>query len=214
MAQVQVSVIGDLERELMAELQGAERAVTRAIRLAGAGVKAGWRAQIAQAGLGERLGRTIRDQYYPKGEPSLGAAAFVYSRASHIVGAFDDGVVIRSKDGFWLAIPTAAAGKGARGGRITPGEWERRKGLRLRFVYRRSRPGLLVADQARINKRGKAVASRSKTGRGQVSAVIFILVPQVKLQKRLDLTAVTREWRDRLPALVVENWPDLKVETR
>jgi Family of unknown function (DUF6441) len=213
MTRVQASVVGDLERELVAEAKGAERAVTAAIRLAGAGVKAGWRAQIAGAGLGERLGRTIRDQYYPKGGTSISAAALVYSRASHIVGAHDQGATIRSKDGFWLSIPTEAAGKGARGGRITPGEWERRTGIRLRFVYRRGRPSLLVADQARINTRGLAKQSRSKAGRGQVSAVIFLLVPQVRLTKRLDLDAVTQEWRDRLPALVVQNWPDIKAET-
>lgn len=35
------------------------------------------------------------------------------------------------QDNFWLAIQTPAAGKSLRGGRITPGEWERRRGLRL-----------------------------------------------------------------------------------
>ena len=35
--------------------------------------------------------------------------------------------------------------------------------------------------------RGLAAASRSKTGRGQVTAPIFLLLPQVKLPKRLDL---------------------------
>ena len=115
MSGVQVTVIGDLEKELLAEVRGGERAVTAAIRLAGSGVKAGWRAQIAGAGLGERLGRTIRDQYYPKSGESIEAAALVYSKAPHIVGAFEQGVAIRSKDGFWLAIPTPAAGKGAKG---------------------------------------------------------------------------------------------------
>ena len=95
------------------------------------------------------------------------------------MGAHDTGPLIRSKDGFYLAIPTEAAGRGLRGRRITPGEWERRRGLRLRFVYRRTGPSLLVADGARINKRGQAVASRSKTGRNQVTAPIFLLVPQV-----------------------------------
>jgi hypothetical protein len=36
----------------------------------------------------------------------------------------------------------------------------------------------------------------------------------VRLTKRLDLDAVTQEWRDRLPALVVQNWPDIKAERR
>lgn len=213
---IQVTVLGDLEEELVAEVKAAERAVTAAIRLAGAGVKAGWRAQIAGAGLGERLGRTIRDQYYPKGEPSLGAAALVYSKAPHIVGAFDEGVVIRSKEGFWLAIPTPAAGKGAKGGRITPGEWERRNGRRLKFVYRRGRPGLLVdtgdvLPRARVMKRDGT--SRAARGFRNRSVIVFVLVPQARLRKRLDLESVAREWQDSLAGLVIQNWPDLKAET-
>jgi hypothetical protein len=99
---------------------------------------------------------------YPKAGASLNAAALVWSNAPAIIGAHDAGPLIRSKDGFWLAIPTAAAGKGARGGRITPGEWERRRGLRLRFVYRRTGPSLLVAE-GRLNARGVGVASRSQS---------------------------------------------------
>ncbi|MCB1377994.1 MAG: hypothetical protein KDK89_06460 [Alphaproteobacteria bacterium] len=213
---VRVTVLGDLEKELVAEVRGAERAVTAAIRLAGAEVKTGWRAQIASAGLGERLGRTIRDQYYPKGEPSLGAAALVYSKAPHIVGAFDEGVVIRSKEGFWLAIPTSAAGKSSTGGRITPGEWERRNGRRLKLVYRRGRPGLLVdtgdvLPRARVVKRDGT--SRAARGFRNRSVIVFVLVPQARLRKRLDLESVAREWQDRLAGLVIQNWPDLKAET-
>ena len=89
---------------------------------------------------------------------------------------------------------------------MTPGEWERRRGLRLRFVYRRRGPSLLVADKARINKRGQAVASRSKTGRGQVTAPIFLLVPQVKLPKRLDLARDAERAHDAVPSLIVSNW--------
>jgi len=206
------TLIGDLEREFIAEIRSAEKAVTAAVRLAGSGVKAGWRAQIVSAGLSERLGRTIRDQYYPQRGESIEAAALVYSKAPKIVGAFDQGVVIRSKDGFWLAIPTAAAGKGARGRRITPGDWERRTGRRLKFIYRRGRPGLLVdtgevLPRARVMKRDGT--SRAARGFRNRSVVMFLLVPQVRLAKRLDLDAVAREWLDRLPELVVENWPDI-----
>ena len=212
---VQVTVIGDLETELVAEARGAERAVTVAIRLAGAGVKAGWRTQISSAGLGERLGRTIRDQYFPKSGESIEAAALVYSRAPHIVGAFDQGVTIRSKDGFWLAIPTASAGKSAKGSRITPGEWERRNGRRLKFIYRRGRSGLLVdtgdvLPRARVMKRDGT--SRAARGFRNRSIVVFILVPQVSLRKRLNLDTAAREWQDRLAGLVLQNWPDLKAE--
>jgi hypothetical protein len=113
--------------------------------------------------------------------------------------------LIRSKDGFWLAIPTAAAGNGARGGRITPGEWEQRRGLRLRFVYRRTGPSLLVAE-GRLNSRGVGVASRSKTGRGRATLPIFLLVRQVKLTKRLDLARDAARAVDRVPGLIVASW--------
>ncbi len=73
--------------------------------------------------------------------------------------------LIRSKNGFWPAIPTPAAGKSSKGGRTTPGEWERPTGLRLRFIYRRRGPNLLVAE-GRLNSKGRALASKSKTGRG------------------------------------------------
>ena len=112
---------------------------------------------------------------------------------------------LRKTDNFWLTIPTAAAGKSRRGGRINPVKWERSTGLRLRFVYRRSGPSLLVAE-GRLNKGGRAVASRSKTGRGLTTVPIFLLVPQVKLQKRLDLDRDTDRAHDSLPGLIVANW--------
>lgn len=155
--------------------------------------------------LGTRLGNSIRLATYSKASASLNAAARVWSNAPVIIGAHDAGPLIRSKDGFWLAIPTAAAGKSTRGGRITPGEWERRTGLRLRFVYRRRGPSLLVAE-GRLNTKGRAVASRSKTGRGMSTVPIFPLVPQVKLQKRLDLTGAAKQAVDSVPGRIVANW--------
>jgi hypothetical protein len=147
---------------------------------------------------------------FPKSCESLNAAALVWSNAPVITGAHDNGPLIRSKNGFWLAIPTPAAGKSPRGGRrgsasTTPGEWERRTGLRLRFIYRRRGPGLLVAER-RLNTKGRVVASRSKTGRGVVTAQIFLLVPQVKLPKRLDLARDAERAHDPLPGLIVANW--------
>jgi len=195
----------DLVAMMAAEIKAGERAVTTATREAGNSLKSAWRAQITGAGLGQRLARTIRSEQYPKGRASLSAAALVWSKAPVIIGAHDTGPLIRSRDGFWLAIPTPAAGKSARGGPITPGEWERRSGLRLRFVYRRTGPSLLVAE-GRLNNRGRAVASRSKTGHGRTTVPIFLLVPQVRLPKRLDLARDARAAQDALPGAIVANW--------
>mgnify|MGYP006989732684 FL=1 len=202
---LKLTIDPDLATLMQAEIAAGERAVTTAMREAGAGLKSAWRGQITGAGLGTRLGNSIRLATYPKGSDSLNAAALVWSNAPVIVGAHDTGPLIRSHNGFWLAIPTPAAGKSTRGGRITPGEWERRRGLRLRFVYRRTGPSLLVAE-GRLNTKGQAVVSRSKTGRGKVTAPIFLLVPQVKLPKRLDLARDAERAHNAVPGLIVANW--------
>ncbi len=196
----------DLVALLEQEIKAGERAVTAAMKVAGAELKQDWREQITRAGLGHRLPRTIRNKTYPTSGDSINAAAFIWSNAPEIINAHDRGALIRSKSGFWLAIPTEAAGKGRGGARMTPAEWERRRGMRLRFIYRRNGPSLLVAEKARINTRGLAVASRSKTGRGQVSAPIFLLVPQVKLRKRLDLVRDAERVAEKVPGLIVGKW--------
>ncbi len=195
----------DLVAMLQEEVRAGERAVKAAMAEAGGELKQVWRRQIAQAGLGHRLPRTIRNRTYPQHTDSLDAAALVWSNAPEIVSAHDRGVLIRSKAGFWLAIPLPAAGKGRGGARLTPGEWERRRGMRLRFVYRRRGPSLLVAD-GRLNTKGLGVASRSKTGRGRATVPIFLLVPQVRLRKRLDLARDVERVTSKVPGLIVANW--------
>lgn len=208
-------VIGDPEEILRREVRNGERAVTRGVGAAGRGLKADWRQQIKGAGLGTRLGNTIRANLYPEGRDSLNAASLVFSRASKIVDANDRGALIRSKNGFWLAIPTDAVKRlrGAGNKRISPTRYELKTGNRLRFVYRRGKPSLLVVDQARIDKRGTV---RRKGGRrrkdgiltGEQTVVAFILVPQVKLKKRLDLDRDATKWLNRLPRMIVDRWKD------
>jgi hypothetical protein len=205
-----MDITGNLAAMMAAEIEAGERAVSKAIGEAAGSLKTAWRGQITGAGLGARLARTIRSEQFPKGKNSLNAAALVWSNAPAIIGAHEEGPLIRSKSGFWLAIPTPAAGKSTRGGRITPGEWERRRGIRLRFVYRPRGPSLLVAE-GRLNSRGLAVGSRSKTGRGATTVPIFLLVPQVKLRKRLDLRRDAKAAQERIPSAIVANWVEGKL---
>ena len=192
---------------LAEEITLAERSVSTSVRESAEGLKSELRAQVTAAGLGVRLANTWRSRVYPQGRPSISAAGMVWSNAPTIVRAFDEGPVIRSKDGFWLAIPLPAAGKGRRGKKLTPGEWERLRGQRLRFVYRRGRPSLLVADnqRARGGKRGGfALASGKAIAAGRVATVaIFLLVPQVHLRKRLNIDPAGKRWIDALPHRVV-----------
>jgi hypothetical protein len=118
----------DIVAMMAAEVAAGERAVTAAMREAGTGLKTAWRLQITGAGLGPRLANSIRSQNFPRSGESLDAAALVWSKAPVIVGAHDTGPLIRSKDGFWLAIPLPAAGK-------VPARWQdhaRRMGMATR----------------------------------------------------------------------------------
>ena len=201
-----VSFTPDLVALMRAELAAGQKAVSTTMAQAGTSLKSAWRAQITGAGLGVRLANTIRTQTWPKGRNSLDAAALVWSNAPVIIGAHDSGPLIRSASGFWLAIPLPAAGKALGGKRITPGMWEQKTGLHLRFVYRSRGPSLLVADAVRLNTRGQAAVSKSKTGRGQVTAPIFLLVRQVKLPKRLDLVRDAERALAAIPGSIVRNW--------
>jgi len=176
----------DMVKMFDAEVKAGEHAAKRAMTHATTHMKNQWRGQIEEAGLGRRLARTIRSKVYPDVD-SFDPAGFIWAKSPKIIIAHVLGLTIHSKNGSYLSIPTPAANMGRGMRRLSPGEWERRRGVKLRFVYRRNGPSLLVADKSRINKRGMAVASRSKTGRGFTTVPIFILVPQVKLKKRLDL---------------------------
>lgn len=199
----------DLGKTLAGTEKAIERAVTAGMRQASGGLKANLRDDVVSAGLGGRLAQTWRGTTYPQAGDSMEAAAFVWSRAPKLVDAFDRGVTIRSSRGFFLAIPTAAAGavgrtSAGKAARITPGGWERRTGMRLRFVYRRGRPSLLVAENVRLTSKGVAAPNQRRTG--QASAVIFVLVPQVSLRKRLDMGRVGTVWAARVPSLIARNW--------
>lgn len=203
---IRVDVTPDLVALMREEVKAGLKAVSATMAQAGASLKSAWRAQITRAGLGQRLANSIRSQTYPKGRNSLDAAALVWSNAPVIVGAHETGPLIRSAKGFWLAIPLPAAGKALGGKRMTPALWEKKTGMRLRFVYRRRGPSLLVADAVRLNTKGQAAVSKSKTGRGQVTAPIFVLVRQVKLPKRLDLARDAERAQASIPASIVRNW--------
>lgn len=82
---LEAALQGDLNDLLKAELRVAEKAVTVGVREATDGLKTDLRRQITSAGLGSRLANTWRGEVYPKGQPSIGAAGFVWSKAPGLV---------------------------------------------------------------------------------------------------------------------------------
>ena len=201
-----IDIRPDLAAMMAAEIAAGEQAVTAAVREAGAGLKLGWRGQITGAGLGARLANSIRSEVFPKAGASMNAAALVWSKAPVIIGAHDAGPLIRSKNGFWLAIPTPAAGKALGGRRVTPGAWERRTGLRtaLRLSPNRAEParGGPGADHLARARGALAVEDWARPS----DRADLLLVPQVKLPKRLDLGRDAERAHDAVPGLIVANW--------
>ena len=204
------TIARSLQADLRSELRDIERAVTSGTRDAGRSLKTELRGQVSSAGLGQRLANSWRDRHYPNRK--LDAASLVYTKAPQIIRAFDDGAVIRSSRGRFLAIPTEnAPRKGTDGKRISPSTFPEHRFRPLRFVPRRSGPSLLVVDGLRgsvSRKTGQLRGFRRATGRarqsgqGATTVVMFLLVPQVKLPKRLDVARAAERWSAQLPALI------------
>lgn len=142
-----------------------------------------------------KLERAWQSSAFPKSGPARNPAGTIWlkggARTRGAIRFWTEPGEIRGKSGQFLAIPLPAAGSRGRGRNLTPGEWERRTGIRLRFVFRRGRPSLLVADSAVLS--GKARIARSNTarrmasGRGSSTVPIFVLLPVVKFRNAVAI---------------------------
>ncbi len=211
------AIRGNLTQYLRQSLNSAKAAVTQGIREAGTSLKLQMRQQTSSSGLGKGLANSWRAKFYPT-QSSLDAASFVYTRAYKILPALEQGSLIRGRHGLWLAIPTPNVPKARRfERRPTPRDVERKWNVKLRFVYRPNGASLLVLDNRRASYnrstgelRGfrKASDSALRTGRGLSTVVMFWLVPQVKLPKRIDFATTAANWQRRLPELIIKHWKD------
>ena len=211
---ISAAITGDLRKIMKAEIAAAETAVYNGVREVSNSVKNDLRQQVSSSGLGSGVANAWRANFY--NGKSIKAAGFVYTKAPNIIAAFNDGVTIRSSKGLFLAIPTPAAPKrGTDGKRISPSNFPEASYGKLQFVYRPGGISLLVVNnlRARGGKRGgfgRASASALKTGRGLATVVMFIMLPQVTLSKRLNIDAVTNKWDTSLGDRILANWPENK----
>ena len=204
------AITRSLQAAFQAELRDIERAVASGTRDAGRGLKAELRRQVASAGLGRQLANSWRDKHYPN--QKLDAASLANTKVPQIIRAFDEGAAIRSRRGPFLEIPTEnAPRKGTDGRRISPSTFPEHRFGPLRFVPRSGGPSLLVVDGLRASfsrKSGELRGFRRATkrararGDGVTTVVMFLLVPQVKLGKRLDVGRAAEHWSAQLPALI------------
>lgn len=188
------------ERDLLRMLRTARGGVMVGTRALTEKMKNSLRADVERSGLGGRLAKTWRSKFYEN--DGFNCAGFIYTKAPELIAAHSLGQTIRGKDGLWLAIPTENAPKKGEGGKrkISPSNWPEARYGRLRFVYRDIGPSFLVVDNVRASYsrktgefRGFRQASARAVNRGAVATVImFILVKQVTMQKRLNPDNIAR----------------------
>lgn len=177
-------------------------------------------AAFAGAGLG-KLSRSWQSDAYPRTGPAREPAAEIYpkgqARTRGAVAAYTRGATIKGGSGQFLAIPLPAAGQKMTGRSrvpLTPAEWERRTGLRLRFVYRRNRPSLLVLDEGVLSGKRQVAklntARRRATGRNNQTIPIFVLMPQVNVRARVSIDNIMRPFAGRLKAEFAQRVAALK----
>lgn len=191
-------------------------------------LKADWRDEIVRVGLGSRLANTIRGKTYPAAGVSLDPATWVWTKAPKIIDAYSTGVTIVPGKGRFLCIPTLDVPRKRTGDALSPSEVEARFGRKLQFISPSDRgfwtPSIthggtaflvlknLVVRRAtgRFRNATPRELKRGRAGERALSSVVmFILVPQVKVPKRIDLDAIADRATSRWPSLLDRRWSSL-----
>jgi hypothetical protein len=224
------ATIESIRRALEEEKRAGERAVTRAIDTEIKSLQAQVRTQTVAAfgARGRGLANAWRRKVYPEGgRVSLNAKGVVWTQAPTIIDAFERGVTIRARGSKYLAIPTgfnAPLGRRGRGYRVSPEQMVASRQAFLRpfrngrgFVWclpvrqgdsvgRRRAPLIAGGLVAVATGRRKGVRAWQAALLRQGFVPMFLLVPQVRLAKRLDVVRAWRAAQSRLPTRVVAEW--------
>jgi hypothetical protein len=208
---------GDLFGNMLTDdLDELALATTGGVGAATTGLKTDLRKAIADGGLGGRLANAVQSATYPKGgKPSLNAAGFVYVKGRRVkdyLDAYAEGAVITAKNGSkYLAIPTDNAkgliGGSGRSAAVSAGGWRYRTGVPTTVIPTGdpAAPFVIVANLRR--GRGKRGGYRAPTAsalkRGDTERVVlFVLVPLVRVPKRISTEGLAQRWADRVPDLI------------
>lgn len=210
-----MKIVAKIARSIRKDMEKEFTAITSAIKTgtkeAAEGLKNSLRQQVTSAGMGSKLANAWRSKVYEN--KGYNPAGLVYTRAPRIVEAFDKGALIKPKaGGVWLAVPTVTAPKrGTDGKKITPLNFPEAKLGKLEFIYRDKGPSFLVVHNVRASysrKTGqlrgfrKASDTALRTGKGLTTAIMFVLIRQVKLEKRFDVERAAKVWAEKMPSLI------------
>ncbi|MEI8397097.1 MAG: DUF6441 family protein [Rhodospirillaceae bacterium] len=212
---VTLTLGGNAAAGLRQEAQTLISAASDAVAEATTSLQEKLRSQVVAAGLGSRLANTWRSKLNPPIGSIVSGA--VWTAAPLIIQGFDDGATIVARNGSnWLAIPTnnvppRARGSKAPGGHprrlMTPVEVEAAFNRDLRTILPPGgRVGYLVMDQLVAARSGRgfrqATERRLAQGRSAQPVLMFVLVPQVTLSKRLDIAGALAAIEAEFPGMI------------
>lgn len=203
--QLKIALAGDLRGFADQAAAGIRRGAMRAAERMRARAKLAFR-QETRAVLGDRAANTWRDEVYPKGgKQSWHPTTLIFSKWPGPIRAHTEGATIAHRDGLMLAIPTDNVPR--RGQKpMSPAEVERSFGQDLYFVKRPNATLAFIKAIASKSKRGwrKATPGRLAQGRKQKLVLMFVLVKQVTLRKRLDWPRLADELAPEFNRYVAE----------
>jgi len=168
-------------------------AVKGAFAAAGQGLKIDLRQQAARS-LGSRLPSALDVRVYPARAESLNPGIAVFGRgakADAILHAHEAGAAIAAQGGRYLAIPLDPRQRlPGRQGRITPAAYEAT--YRVQLVPVRIGGRIYLFDPK----------IRRRKGEGRAQRAVFVLVPRVRLPRRLGAAAALARWSARIPGFI------------
>lgn len=138
-----VSHVGNVAKSLDGLGQSFAKGASRAMDTTTANLQGRLRFDTNVGNLGPGVSNAWRRLVYPNGRPSIGPGGIVWSKASRIIAALADGVIIRAKKRQWLCIPLPTSGlspqqRNSSGkfvkSRMSPEKFEQQTGIDLQFV--------------------------------------------------------------------------------
>lgn len=205
------------DKSLLADLMGytdeQKKKTTEVVKRLTNGLKQSLRDDIAAAKLGTKLPKTWRSELYPKSGDSLTPAGVVFSTAPHIIDGFDRGGVVRAKGHKYIAIPSQfAPAHAGRNKSMTPQWFNQGRHGKLEFVKFKRIAALVVRNQRKsfATKSGdfrgykKATDAWKRRGGETETVVMFWLIPQVTLRRRLDVNRTVQKWQSEMSRAMLE----------
>jgi hypothetical protein len=210
-----IAISGNLRDYMAAKLAIAEGGMMKAAGLASRVAVMRLRADVLSAGLGQKNANAWRANVYPRTDRSLRPAVYIFSKAPRIISAFNADTTITPKGKKVLAVPIGPIARAGRGGntrRLKPEQVLARypKGSVQWIPLKGEQAGgfLVVARTDRKTagrgwkKRGGRVAANDKS---KVSVPLYLMLKVVRLQKRLNVDAITRQLGDDWADIVAKS---------